>query len=130
MASSKAQQQLPVDLELKKAFQELQSKMIATQQQLKISDAQIETLKRAIQRNVLVEKEIERLPENTRVYEGVGRMFMLAQIPEVKNTLEMKNKAAESKIKNIEGTKVYLERNMKESEDSLRELIISKQGRG
>lgn len=79
---------------------------------------------------MLVEKEISRLPENTRVYEGVGRMFMLAGIPEVKNTLEMKVKAADNKIKTIENTKAYLERNMKESEDSLRELVLSKQGRG
>ncbi|XP_060605262.1 prefoldin subunit 1-like [Ruditapes philippinarum] len=121
---------MPVDMELKKAFQELQGKLINTTQQLKVSDAQIETLKRSIQHSMLVEKEISRLPEDTRVYEGVGRMFMLAGIPEVKNTLEMKVKAADSKIKNIEGTKAYLERNMKESEDSLRELILTKQGRG
>jgi len=56
------------------AFQELQGKMIMTQQQLKISDAQIETLKRTVTRNRLVEAELGRLPENTRVYEGVGRM--------------------------------------------------------
>lgn len=123
-------QQIPVDMELKKAFQELQGKLITTTQQLKVSDAQIETLKRSIQHSMLVEKEISRLPENTRVYEGVGRMFMLAGIPEVKNTLEMKVKAADNKIKTIENTKAYLERNMKESEDSLRELVLSKQGRG
>jgi len=64
------------------------------------------------------------------VYEGVGRMFMLSSIPDVKNILDMKMKAAETKIKTIEGTKSYLERNMKESEDSLRELILSKQTRG
>ncbi|WAQ96990.1 PFD1-like protein [Mya arenaria] len=129
MASSKATGQKSVDLELKKAFQELQGKMIMTQQQLKISDAQIETLKRTVTRNLLVEKELGRLPENTRVYEGVGRMFMLAPIPNVLNTLGMKNQAAESKIKTIEGNKTYLERNMKESEDSLRELVLSKTGR-
>lgn len=48
--------------------------MIATTQQMKISDAQIDTLKRSIQHSALVEKELGRLPENTRVYEGVGRM--------------------------------------------------------
>ncbi|XP_045212078.1 prefoldin subunit 1-like [Mercenaria mercenaria] len=123
-------QQIPVDMELKKAFQELQGKHINTAQQLKVYDAQIETLKRSIQHSMLVEKEIARLPEDTKVYEGVGRMFMVAGIPEVKNTLEMKVKAADSKIKTIESTKAYLERTMKESEDSLRELILTKQGRG
>ncbi|KAL4239550.1 Prefoldin subunit 1 [Mactra antiquata] len=128
--AGKSNQTIAVDMELKKAFQELQGKLIATTQQLKLSDAQIETLKRTKQHSLLVEKELDRLPENTRVYEGVGRMFMLAGIPEVKKTLEMKMKAADSKIKTIEGSKAYLERNMKESEDSLRELILTKQGRG
>lgn len=125
-----ANKQIPVDMELKKAFQELQGKLITTTQQLKVSDAQIETLKRSIQHSVLVEKELDKLPPDTKVYEGVGRMFMLAGMSDVKKTLEDKMKAADTKIKSIEETKSYLERNMKESEDSLRELIISKQGRG
>ena len=56
------------------AFQELQGKMITTSQQMKISDAQIESLKRSMQHSGLVEKELGRLPDTTRVYEGVGRM--------------------------------------------------------
>ena len=48
--------------------------MITTSQQLKVSDAQIETLKRSMQHSTLVEKELSRLPEDTKVYEGVGRM--------------------------------------------------------
>ena len=48
--------------------------MITTSQQLKVSDAQIDALKRSIQHSNLVEKELSRLPEDTKVYEGVGRM--------------------------------------------------------
>ena len=61
-------------LTILQALQELQGKMITTSQQLKVSDAQIETLKRSIQHSTLVEKELSRLPEDTKVYEGVGRM--------------------------------------------------------
>lgn len=56
------------------AFQELQTKMITTTQQIKVSDAQIEQLKRSIKHSELVEHEIVALPESTRLYEGVGRM--------------------------------------------------------
>jgi len=56
------------------AFQELQTKMVSTTQQLKIADFQIEQLKRQINHAKLVEKEIDRLPKDIRTYEGVGRM--------------------------------------------------------
>ncbi|ESO84789.1 hypothetical protein LOTGIDRAFT_236136 [Lottia gigantea] len=118
-----------VDLELRKAFQELQSKMITTTQQLKISDAQIETLKRQITHSKLVTKEIEALPSETRVYQGVGRMFLLQPIPQIQKNLDSKIKASEEKIKSIDTNKGYLERSIKESEDSLRELVLSKKGR-
>ncbi|XP_050392909.1 prefoldin subunit 1 [Patella vulgata] len=118
-----------VDLELKKAFQELQNKMITTTQQLKVSDAQIETLKRQITHSKLVTKEIAALPSETRVFQGVGRMFLLQPIPTIQKNLDAKMKASEEKIKTIDTNKGYLERSIKESEDSLRELVLSKKGR-
>ena len=49
-------------------------KMISTTQQLKVSDMQIEQLKRQITHAKLVETELSGLPESTKVYQGVGRM--------------------------------------------------------
>ncbi|XP_061175761.1 prefoldin subunit 1-like [Saccostrea echinata] len=118
---------MQVDLELKKAFQELQTKMIATTQQIKLSDAQIDQLKRSIKHSELVEHEIGALPETTRLYEGVGRMFILQPKDDIKQNLVNKKKAAEEKIKNFETSKSYLEKSIKESEDNLRELVMSKQ---
>lgn len=116
-----------VDLELKKAFQELQSKMVATTQQLKVSDMQVETLKRQMTHAKLVQQELASVPDTTRCYEGVGRMFLLQPIDTIKTNLEEKTKTSETKISTILTNKTYLEKNLKESEDSLRELIISKQ---
>ncbi|XP_062568758.1 prefoldin subunit 1-like [Saccostrea cucullata] len=118
---------MQVDLELKKAFQELQTKMIATTQQIKLSDAQIDQLKRSIKHSELVEHEIGALPQTTRLYEGVGRMFILQPKDDIKQNLTNKKKAAEEKIKNFETSKSYLEKSIKESEDNLRELVMSKQ---
>jgi len=116
----------PVDMELKKAFQELQTRMISTTQQLKVSDMQIEQLKRQIAHSRLVEKEIESLPKDTKTYEGVGRMFVLQPIETVEKNLVDKVKACEEKVKSLENGKVYLERSIKEGEENLRELIQSK----
>ena len=66
------------DLELKRAFGELQHKMVETQQRMKVSDLQIENLKRTITHSQLTAQEIGSLPDQTPVYESVGRMFLLA----------------------------------------------------
>ena len=50
--------------------------MISTQQQLKVSDMQIEQLKRQITHAELVEKELHSIPDGTKTYEGVGRMYV------------------------------------------------------
>lgn len=116
-----------VDMELKKAFQELQNKMITTQQQLKISDMQIETHKRQIVHAKLVDNELANIPEGTKTYEGVGRMFVLQPISTIKLGLTEKLKQADEKIKTLENNKTYLEKSMKESEDNLREMVMSRQ---
>ncbi|XP_022317232.1 prefoldin subunit 1-like [Crassostrea virginica] len=118
---------MQVDMELKKAFQELQLKMVTSTQQIKVSDAQIEQLKRSIKHSELVEQEIGALPDSTRLYEGVGRMFILQPHDNIKKNLTNKKKAAEEKIKNLETSKSYLEKSIKESEGNLRELVMSKQ---
>ncbi|PVD38053.1 hypothetical protein C0Q70_00663 [Pomacea canaliculata] len=105
----------------------MQIKKIQTSQQLKIADQQVEALKRKIAHSQLVDKEIASLPEETRVYEGVGRMFLLMSIPVVRENLAKKKDQAEDKIKTIETNKEYLEKSLKENEQNLRELVLSKQ---
>uniref|UniRef100_A0A674K5K4 Prefoldin subunit 1 n=1 Tax=Terrapene triunguis TaxID=2587831 RepID=A0A674K5K4_9SAUR len=65
----------PVDLELKKAFTELQAKVIDTQQKVKLADIQIEQLNRTKKHAHLTDTEIMTLVDETRMYEGVGRIF-------------------------------------------------------
>nr|CAG4642232.1 EOG090X0LK7 [Eurycercus lamellatus] len=112
-----------MDLELKKAFGELQQKMVETSQKLKLADIQIETLKRSMTHAQLTDKEISQLPIETKTYESVGRMFVLKDSTETRKNLENKVKTCEEKIKTLEGSKAYLERSLKESENNIREMI-------
>jgi prefoldin subunit 1 len=50
--------------------------MIMSQQQLKVSDMQIDQLKRQMIHARLVDKELMGLSAETRTYEGVGRMYV------------------------------------------------------
>ncbi|XP_056141282.1 prefoldin subunit 1 isoform X2 [Lampris incognitus] len=115
----------PVDLELKKAFTELQAKMIDTQQKVKFADLQIEQLSRLKKLANLTHVEITALPNNTRMYEGVGRMFILQSKEEINNQLTEKQKTADENIKELE-KKTYLERSVKEAEDNIREMLLSR----
>lgn len=54
-------------------------------------------------------------------------MFILQPHDSIKKNLANKKKGAEEKIKNLETSKSYLEKSIKESEDNLRELVMSKQ---
>ena len=138
MASSSAP-----DQELKAAFAELQSKMVENKQKIKFHDLQIENLKRSITHSTLTDTEITQLPKETKVcwkclgvarniiffiqvYESVGRMFLLSDIGTVKTGLNNKSEALKEKIHILNGNKEYLERQIKEQENNLRELITAK----
>ncbi|XP_018321747.1 prefoldin subunit 1 [Agrilus planipennis] len=112
-----------VDMELKKAFAELQEKAIDTTQKLKLADLQIESLKRMKQHSILTEREISTLDNDTKTFESVGRMFIYTPLPEIKEKLKKRQALADEKIKIEENNKQYLEKNLKEAENNLRELV-------
>lgn len=114
-------------MELKKAFMELQQKMQNTNQSIRLSDMQIETLKRQIHHATLTDKEIQAVPAETRVYDGIGRMFILNDVQNVRKNLEKRQASHKEKIAKLESNKQYLEKSLKESENNLRELIKTKQ---
>ncbi|EFA01203.1 prefoldin subunit 1 [Tribolium castaneum] len=115
-----------VDMELKKAFAELQEKQIDTAQKLRIADLQIETLKRNKQHASFTEREISSLEEGTKTYESVGRMFVMTPMTQVKENLQKKQAQAEEKIKVLVNNKTYLENSLKDATNSLRELVQQK----
>ncbi|XP_072923651.1 prefoldin subunit 1 [Hemitrygon akajei] len=118
----------PVDLELKKAFAELQTKVLDTQQKVKFADLQIEQLNRTKKHAYLTDGEIATMPEDARMYEGVGRMFILQPKAVIHNQLLEKQKIAEQKIKELEQKKSYLERSVKDAEDNIREMLMARRG--
>ncbi|XP_030315125.1 prefoldin subunit 1 [Calypte anna] len=116
----------PVDLELKKAFTELQAKVIDTQQKVKLADIQIEQLSKTKKHAHLTDTEVMTLVDETRMYEGVGRMFILQSKGVIHNQLLEKQRIAEEKIKELEQKKSYLERSVKEAEDNIREMLMAR----
>ncbi|XP_075020064.1 prefoldin subunit 1 isoform X4 [Calonectris borealis] len=98
----------PVDLELKKAFTELQAKVIDTQQKVKLADIQIEQLSKTKKHAHLTDTEVMMLVDETRMYEGVGRMFILQSKGVIHNQLLEKQRIAEEKIKELEAILLHM----------------------
>ncbi|XP_061754942.1 prefoldin subunit 1 isoform X1 [Nerophis ophidion] len=121
---------MPVDLELKKAFSELQVKMIDTQQKVKLADLQIEQLTRVQKHANLTHTEISTLPNDTPIqvnsHGDVCSRFILQSKDDIAHQLKDKQKTADEKIKELEQKKVYLERSVKEAEDNIREMLMSR----
>jgi len=115
-----------VDMELKKAFQELQIQMIDTKNKVKQIDLQIEALKRSSQHSKITLTELNGLPEDTNLYEGVGRMFVKRDRPGINKLLEQRVVTNDEKCKQLDQNKAYNESKVKESENNLRELINQK----
>ena len=61
-----------------------------------------------------------------KVYESVGRMFLLSDIANVRSGLDKKTDNLKEKISVLNSNKEYLDRQVKEQENNLRELITSK----
>ncbi|XP_012282433.1 prefoldin subunit 1 [Orussus abietinus] len=117
------------DEELKKAFAELQRKLIDTSQKQTLTDLQIDSLQRTMKRAKLTVKEVTTLPPNTRLYESVGRMFLLDDIDNIKEELEKRVANAEKKITTLENSKTFLQQSLKDSENHLREMVQQRQSK-
>ncbi|CAF2523860.1 unnamed protein product [Rotaria sp. Silwood2] len=98
--------------------------MIDIQTSLRKSTIQIEEFKREIQRSKLTDKEIHILDENTPMYCSIGRMFVLNNKSDIREQIENKIKSCENDIKKQEGTKTYLEKQMRECESQFKEKLV------
>ncbi|CAF4960120.1 unnamed protein product, partial [Rotaria socialis] len=100
---------------------QFQMKMIDIQTSLRKSTTQVEGLKRDIHRSKLTDKEINTIDENTPMFISVGRMFVLNKKSDVCEQIENKIKLCENDIKKQEGTKSYLEKQLRECELQFKE---------
>lgn len=115
-----------MDLELKKAFSEMQMNKIESTKKIRLLDIQTDSLKVSKQRVELTNKEISQLNPDTKVYASVGRMFVLSNVPSLTEEMKTKQSNFEEIISQCEKNKDFLLKNLKEQEDSLRELVQQK----
>ncbi|ETN63812.1 prefoldin subunit 1 [Anopheles darlingi] len=115
-----------MDLELKKAFTEMQVNKIESTKKIRLLDLKTDSLKLSKQRVEVTNKHVSTLAPDTKVYSSVGRMYVLSDVPSLVEQMKSKQTSFEEMIAQCEKNKDFLIKNLKEQEESLRELVQQK----
>ncbi|KAG4070788.1 hypothetical protein HA402_011014 [Bradysia odoriphaga] len=113
----------PVDLELKRAFTEMQVNKIETTKKLKMLDLQMDVLKTSKKKYAITSTEVTELTPDASVFSSVGRMFVLSTVPDICQELKTKEEKCENLVSQLDEKKLFLIKCLKEQEDNLRELV-------
>ncbi|KAJ3076021.1 hypothetical protein HDU98_005970 [Podochytrium sp. JEL0797] len=111
------------DDSLKRAFIETQGKHQNTARQLNTVRAQINSKERDRKIGELAAKELMQYPAGTVAYKSVGKMFLMQDLSLQTAQLQQKSDAAASEIKALARASEKLERDVKDLERGLTELL-------
>lgn len=106
-----------------KAFVEIQGRMIETTRKLKQVQTQIRSKETDKKRAFLTMEELKQVPDDTNVYKSIGKTFVLEKKATLMNEQENKFKDSETSITALQSSKEYLEKQIAEVENNLRELL-------
>ncbi|XP_014088237.1 prefoldin subunit 1 [Bactrocera oleae] len=112
-----------MDMELKKAFTEMQINKIETTKKMNMIDMKCSMVKNGKQKYELTEKGTSDLKDDTKVYLSVGRMFVLTDVENMRGDLKAKQEKCDKAIELLNKKKEFLVKSLKDQEDGLRELV-------
>lgn len=110
-------------LQEKKQAIELQNKYLETRRLYSQVQTTIQLNEREKRKGVATQTELEQLPETTRVFKTIGRMFLLTSLSEVKTELSKQVSECEAEIKNLEARAEILEKQLRDYESQIREML-------
>ena len=112
-----------VEQELRNQFKELQLAVLESKKKIRQMDAQLDMLGKGSLRSKLVRNEITSIVDDVRLYQSLGRMFYLQDKKQIVDTLDKVQEEREQNSKQLQDNKNFLEKSMKDKENSLREFI-------
>ncbi|KAF2798635.1 Prefoldin [Melanomma pulvis-pyrius CBS 109.77] len=108
---------------LQKLMQEIGQKKAFSEQQLLIVKQQKAAKNRETRMLQLTANEVDSLPKETKVYEGVGKMFVCTPIPDVQKRLVTESDALKSELANLDKKEHYLQQTYDNSKSSLEQVL-------
>ncbi|XP_015881738.1 prefoldin subunit 1 [Ziziphus jujuba] len=116
------------DETVRTAFFEIQGRMIEITGKLKQVQNQMRNKEGEKKRAFLTLEELRQLSDDTNTYKSIGRTFVLEPKSDLMNEQEQKLKDSETAIASLQTSKEYLEKQMAEVENNLRELLSQDPG--
>ncbi|KAH8298183.1 hypothetical protein KR018_010559 [Drosophila ironensis] len=110
------------------AFTEMQITKMETTKKINMIDMKCDMVKTSKHKYQLTEKGTSNLTDDTRVYQSVGRMFLLTDVKNMRDDLRGKQDKCDKTIEVLEQKKQFLAKSLKEQEDGLRELVQQRKG--
>ncbi|KAK6941200.1 Prefoldin beta-like [Dillenia turbinata] len=105
------------------AFMEIQGRMIDLTAKLKQVQNQMRNKEGEKKRAYLTLEELRQLSDDTNAYKSIGRTFVLEPKSFLVNEQEQKLKDSEASLASLQTSKEYLEKQLAEVENNLRELL-------
>ncbi|POY72606.1 hypothetical protein BMF94_4434 [Rhodotorula taiwanensis] len=112
--------------DVRQVLVQLQSQQVEASRQLSAVRAQLNAKERDKKLSTLTLREVEQLPREpgqTRMYRGVGRMFVQESRNNVENTLREKMKDATEQATVLEKKAKYLETEIVRAQSSIRDIL-------
>ncbi|EPS42781.1 hypothetical protein H072_3162 [Dactylellina haptotyla CBS 200.50] len=104
-------------------LQEIETQAILSQQQLGVVKSQITAKQRDTRMIQLTEAELNSLPSSTKVYEGVGKMFVQEDLSKVKKRLDTEKNTIDEDIKGLKKRQNYLETTFNNASDHMNKIL-------
>ncbi|KAJ4296519.1 hypothetical protein N0V90_006564 [Kalmusia sp. IMI 367209] len=113
---------------LQKILQEIGQKKAFAEQQLVLVKQQKVANSRESRMLQLTTSEMESLPKETKVYEGVGKMFVCTPIPDVQKRILDESDKLKTELSNLNKKEDYLEKTYENSKNSLEQVLGGRSG--
>ncbi|RIA93580.1 Prefoldin, partial [Glomus cerebriforme] len=102
---------------------ELQNRLVDSNRQLATVKTQIQIKEREKRLAELTKKELSALEKDTKTYKSVGKAFIKADLSVLNREMDDKFAKATSDLVTLDKSKKYLERNISDSQNGLREIV-------
>ncbi|MCJ1240021.1 hypothetical protein MMC14_008021 [Varicellaria rhodocarpa] len=110
---------------LQKLVQEIEAQAIQAQREINVVKTAVSGKQRDVRLLELTHSEVKSLPTNTKVYEGVGKMFVSNPTDAVEKRLSAETAELKSDISNLNKKLHYLETTHKNSREHIDQIFRS-----
>ncbi|MCJ1430080.1 hypothetical protein MMC29_007995 [Sticta canariensis] len=108
---------------LQKLVQEIESQAKSAQREINVVKGAVATKQRDVRMLELTASELKQLGPGTKVYDGVGKMFVFSPTAEVEKRLSSETAELKSDISNLNKKLHYLEMTHKNSREHIDQIF-------